>query len=490
MYTIKNEKSIKVIMKTSEKAEYHLKEFYLPGKPSSTVILNKHDKLTVNLQGVELEVTAEWLFCYAKLKIQFPKEYVEHVKDLELFIPNNPGSAHYSNTSPKAYFKNPIKIDRYIPRHGRVEEFRMIPYSPMYAISQDGYILDIVKDKINIPSLYDTKHEYVKHELNGVSFRHHILVASAWCENDDKQHKIEVDHINSIKNDNKAVNLRWVTRSENQKNTYNFGHSTSNPCVVKNLITGEVKHYLSLADASRDMNRGYINAKNVNLKTGKPYIIKQEGDWYQMQYDVPGVEPEWVTLEEAQVLYNSITRMRYSLTIKNRKNPDEIYIYYNLDDISRFINDGKKYISLDKAISEIERTGRYVTYKKFITSNNELAYIAHNLETGEILYANSTTPLIAATGIPKSSIRKSAFFNGKYKFNNWVFKVDDGTEFDEPETPVTRRIHVVADNGINKYEFNSLREMSRYFNIPHETIRYCIKKNLDVNGYKIQITRE
>ena len=49
MYTIKNEKSIKVIMKTSEKAEYHLKEFYLPGKPSSTVILNKHDKLTVNL---------------------------------------------------------------------------------------------------------------------------------------------------------------------------------------------------------------------------------------------------------------------------------------------------------------------------------------------------------------------------------------------------------------------------------------------------------
>ena len=63
MYTIKTNKSIKVIMKNSEKSEYHLKEFYLPGKPSSTVILNKHDKLTVNLQGVELEVTAEWLFC-------------------------------------------------------------------------------------------------------------------------------------------------------------------------------------------------------------------------------------------------------------------------------------------------------------------------------------------------------------------------------------------------------------------------------------------
>lgn len=489
MYTIKTNKSIKVIMKNSEKSEYHLKEFYLPGKPSSTAILNKHDKLIVNLQGVELEVTAEWLFCYAKLKIQFPKEYVEHVKDLELFIPNNPGSAHYANTSPKAYFKNPIRIEHYLPAYRRVEEFRMIPYSPTYAISQDGYILDLINDKINIPALYEKRHDYVKHELRGVQFRHHILVASAWCINYDKQECIEVDHINGIRNDNRAVNLRWVTRSENQRNAYNTGYTTTTPCVVKNLVTGEVKHYVSLAEASRDMDRGYINTKNVNLKTGKPYIIKKNGEWYQMQFDL-GVPVKWVTLEKAQELYNTITRDRYSLTIKSKTNPDEIYTYCNLDEISKFINDGKKYISLNEAISAIERTGKYVAYKKSIISNNELAYIARNLETGEILYANSTTPLITATGVTKSSIRKSAFFNGKYKFNNWVFKVDDGTEFDEPEMPPTRRMHIIADNGRNRYEFNSMREMSRYFNIAHGTIQYCIKNGLDVNGYKIQVTRE
>lgn len=489
MYTIKTNKSIKVIMKNSEKSEYHLKEFYLPGKPSSTVILNKHDKLTVNLQGVELEVTAEWLFCYAKLKIQFPKEYVEHVKDLELFIPNNPGSAHYANTSPKAYFKNPIRIEHYLPAYRRVEEFRMIPYSPTYAISQDGYILDLINDKINIPALYEKRHDYVKHELRGVQFRHHILVASAWCINYDKQECIEVDHINGIRNDNRAVNLRWVTRSENQRNAYNTGYATTTPCIVKNLVTGEVKNYVSLAEASRDMDRGYINTKNVNLKTGKPYIIKKDGVWFQMQFDL-GVPVKWVTLEKAQELYNTVTRDRYSLTIKSKTNPDEIYTYCNLDEISKFINDGKKYISLKEAISAIERTGKYVAYKKPIISNNELAYIARNLETGEVLYANSTTPLITATGVTKSSIRKSAFFNGKYKFNNWVFKVDDGTEFDEPEMPPTRRMHIIADNGRNRYEFNSMREMSRYFNIAHGTIQYCIKNGLDVNGYKIQVTRE
>lgn len=489
MYTIKTNKSIKVIMKNSEKSEYHLKEFYLPGKPSSTVILNKHDKLTVNLQGVELEVTAEWLFCYAKLKIQFPREYVEHVKDLELFIPNNPGSVHRTNTSPKAYFKNPIRIEHYLPVYRRVEEFRMIPYSPTYAISQDGYILDLINDKINIPALYETRHSYVRHELKGIKFMHHVLVASAWCINYDKQECIEVDHINGIRNDNRAVNLRWVTRSENQRNAYNTGYATTTPCVVKNLITGEVKNYVSLAEASRDMDRGYINTKNVNLKTGKPYIIKKDGVWFQMQFDL-GVPVKWVTLEKAQELYNTVTRNRYSLTIKSKTNPDEIYTYCNLDEISKFINDGKKYISLKEAISAIERTGKYVTYKKSLISNNELAYIARNLETGEILYANSTTPLITATGVTKSSIRKSAFFNGKYKFNNWVFKVDDGTEFDEPEMPPTRRMHIIADNGRNKYEFNSMREMSRYFNIAHGTIQYCIKNGLDVNGYKIQVTRE
>lgn len=489
MYTIKTNKSIKVIMKNSEKSEYHLKEFYLPGKPSSTVILNKHDKLTVNLQGVELEVTAEWLFCYAKLKIQFPREYVEYVKDLELFIPDNPGSAHRTNTSPKAYFKNPIRIEHYLPVYRRVEEFRMIPYSPMYAISQDGYILDIVKDKINIPALYETRHSYVRHELKGIKFMHHVLVASAWCINYDKQECIEVDHINGIRNDNRAVNLRWVTRSENQRNAYNTGYATTTPCIVKNLVTGEVKNYVSLAEASRDMDRGYINTKNVNLKTGKPYIIKKDGVWFQMQFDL-GVPVKWVTLEKAQELYNTVTRDRYSLTIKSKTNPDEIYTYCNLDEISKFINDGKKYISLKEAISAIERTGKYVTYKKSLISNNELAYIARNLETGEILYANSTTPLITATGVTKSSIRKSAFFNGKYKFNNWVFKVDDGTEFDEPEMPPTRRMHIIADNGRNRYEFNSMREMSRYFNIAHGTIQYCIKNGLDVNGYKIQVTRE
>ena len=35
--------------------------------------------------------------------------------------------------------------------------------------------------------------------------------------------KSEVDHINNIKTDNRAVNLRWVSRCENAKNMYANG---------------------------------------------------------------------------------------------------------------------------------------------------------------------------------------------------------------------------------------------------------------------------
>jgi len=44
----------------------------------------------------------------------------------------------------------------------------------------------------------------------------HRLVANAFIPN--PENKPEIDHINSIRDDNRLENLRWVTRSENNKN--------------------------------------------------------------------------------------------------------------------------------------------------------------------------------------------------------------------------------------------------------------------------------
>lgn len=45
----------------------------------------------------------------------------------------------------------------------------------------------------------------------------HRLVAEYFIPNIDN--KYSVDHINGVRNDNRVINLRWATRSEQQRNT-------------------------------------------------------------------------------------------------------------------------------------------------------------------------------------------------------------------------------------------------------------------------------
>ena len=47
----------------------------------------------------------------------------------------------------------------------------------------------------------------------------HRLIALQFIQNDDPENKIQVDHINRIKSDNRLENLRWVTSSENIMNS-------------------------------------------------------------------------------------------------------------------------------------------------------------------------------------------------------------------------------------------------------------------------------
>ena len=54
--------------------------------------------------------------------------------------------------------------------------------------------------------------------MNGKKYSKHILIAKQFIKNDDPDHNIEVDHINHDRSDYHIENLRWTTRSDNQRN--------------------------------------------------------------------------------------------------------------------------------------------------------------------------------------------------------------------------------------------------------------------------------
>ena len=60
--------------------------------------------------------------------------------------------------------------------------------------------------------------------------RKHVLIAKQFLENDDPEHKTQVDHINRIKTDYHLSNLRWISPSDNCRNR------TSGNCIEYEYI--------------------------------------------------------------------------------------------------------------------------------------------------------------------------------------------------------------------------------------------------------------
>lgn len=62
----------------------------------------------------------------------------------------------------------------------------------------------------------------VKHEDGSwKTILHHKIIAEVFIGS--KPHGYEVDHINGIRDDNRAYNLRYLTKSENNKHAYDSG---------------------------------------------------------------------------------------------------------------------------------------------------------------------------------------------------------------------------------------------------------------------------
>ena len=102
------------------------------------------------------------------------------------------------------------------------EEWRPIEgYDGKYLISNCGRVKSLKHYDARLLKAFANNKGYLRvclsHKGKGRHFLVSRLVASAFCENDDPQHKTTIDHIDGDKRNNRASNLCWMTLKDNVK---------------------------------------------------------------------------------------------------------------------------------------------------------------------------------------------------------------------------------------------------------------------------------
>lgn len=123
-------------------------------------------------------------------------------------------------------FCNKKSIEEIIPVYDLSNEiWKDIPgYEGLYQASTMGRIASVRNGfKIRACVRNPTGYLQVSFRVNNKikTYLVHVVVARTFLKQD--LIKTQVDHVNNIKSDNRVVNLKWTTRSENMKNNYSRG---------------------------------------------------------------------------------------------------------------------------------------------------------------------------------------------------------------------------------------------------------------------------
>lgn len=200
----------------------------------------------------------------------------------------------------------------------------LIGYEGLYQISNLGRIKSVerkvkyqngfrnVKEKIK--KTFVGKQGYARVELSkdGINKKYnvHRLVAEVFVNKYEKENyykkNLEVNHINGIKTDNRAKNLEWVTRSENELHAYkmNLAKNTekqrnavrlwckenkNKPIIQLSLEEKFIKEWQSAIEVEKQLG---INRKNISQcitkrnKTAGGYKWITKEQFEQIKYKV------------------------------------------------------------------------------------------------------------------------------------------------------------------------------------------------------------
>ena len=145
-------------------------------------------------------------------------------------------------------------------------------YEGLYQVSNIGRVKRLVGFKCNVERFLKGSKDkdgyilmYLSKDGNAKMHKLHRIVAEAFVPNPDN--KPEIDHINTDRTDNRAENLRWVTRKENANNPITVKHR-------KWVCSEETKRKIGAANKGKQPRKGAVltdETKNKISKSLKEY---------------------------------------------------------------------------------------------------------------------------------------------------------------------------------------------------------------------------
>ena len=141
----------------------------------------------------------------------------------------------------------------YKPNHINLKNYKLIPGLEHYLINDQGKVYSLRYGKNLRPSKGNNGYECVtlRNKLDGKRKRWfvHVLVMLAFV-GESPSEKYIVNHINSIKNDNRFVNLEYCTFSENNLHSFKRGGMKKYLKPVSMMRNSEITNFNSIAEAS------------------------------------------------------------------------------------------------------------------------------------------------------------------------------------------------------------------------------------------------
>jgi hypothetical protein len=174
-----------------------------------------------------------------------------------------------------------INIDYNLLKGIDTEKWRPIEGFPSYEVSNFGHVKSFKRGKAKILKPRATKTGYLRVLLcnNGKEYDKYIhrLVLEAFVGKPSG--KMEANHKNGKKTDNRLENLEWVTPLENLNHAYEIGLRDSKPIEENNVV--KIKEYLNSGLPTSKIAEIFNVAPSTisNIKTGR------------RRSDVTGIKP-------------------------------------------------------------------------------------------------------------------------------------------------------------------------------------------------------